>query len=198
LIFDLPKLKSIKFSAEYIDTSFSLPFALEKQMSTIEHLLIDHPCTLNELTALLSYTPQLRRLKYSDSNDSNSIITNILPIRLENLTNISFDVVFMTFDKFKMFMKNFECKLKVLHFNTRSEDKAYLDGKQWEEFILKYLPQLEKFYFQYDEEIELESHGSADIDDFNEFTSSFWVDRKWVFETEMDSCTIMHSIRPYK
>jgi len=121
LIFDLPKLKSIKLSAEYIDTSLSLPFALEKQMSTIEHLLIDHPCTLNELSALLSHTPQLRRLKFTDSNDSNSTITTILPpIRLENLTNISFDVLFMTFDEFKMFIKNFECKLKVLHIKRGS------------------------------------------------------------------------------
>ena len=44
--------------------TISLPIATNEQFSTIEYLIIDHPCTFNELFSIISYTPQLHRLNF--------------------------------------------------------------------------------------------------------------------------------------
>ncbi|CAF5061595.1 unnamed protein product [Rotaria sp. Silwood1] len=198
LIFALPKLKYLKFSTEDSDINISLPFSLKNQFSTIEYLIINHSCTFNELSAILSYTPQLSRLNFAHTNDNNSIITNILPIRLSNLSYISLNVHYIKFDEFIIFIKNLDCKLQILHFTTWSEDMTYLDANRWEELILKYLPQLEKFYFQYYEQIYNAYDSSTYLENFNHFISSFWIEKKWIFETEMDSFELIYRIHPYK
>ena len=55
-----------------------------------------------------------------------------------------------------MFVSKLHSKLKVLSFTTQSLDIAYLDANRWEQFILKYLPRLEKFNFQYYECVDYE------------------------------------------
>ncbi|CAF1449856.1 unnamed protein product [Adineta steineri] len=198
LVLTLPKLKYFKCSAEDSDINVPIPFAMKNQYSTIEHLVINHSCTFNELSAILSYTPQICRLNFAHLNDSNSPIATILPIKLANLTYITFDIPYIIFDEFKMFITSLDCQLKILRFYTRSSDINYLEANQWEELILKYLPQLEKFYFQYVEEIEHDYHCATYLEDFNQFNSSFWIERKWEFVTEMDPCEVLHSIHPYK
>jgi hypothetical protein len=198
LVFALSKLKYLKCSASDINTLISLPLSSKTQTSPIEYFLIDHYCTLNELSILLSYTPQLHRLNFSHIEDSNSTIGIIPQIILSNLTSINFDIPYITFDEFKMFITKLDCRLNVLRYDTRSSDIAYLDANRWEELILKYLSQLKKFYFEYDEEIEHDGEYSIDFGDFNQFNSSFWIERKWILETEVDSFEIKHSIRPYK
>ncbi|CAF5114504.1 unnamed protein product [Rotaria sp. Silwood1] len=58
LIFNLPKLKYIKFKAmeSNDDITISLPIATNEQISSIEHLIIEHPCAFDELFAITSYT----------------------------------------------------------------------------------------------------------------------------------------------
>ncbi|CAF4459519.1 unnamed protein product [Rotaria sp. Silwood2] len=198
LIFALPKLKYLKCSAEDSDINVSLPFSLKGQFSTIEYLIINHSCSFNELSAILTYTRQLRHLNFAHTNDNNSTIANILPIRLSNLTYISLNVHYLKFDEFTTFIKNLDCKLKVLHFTTRSEDMTYLDANRWEELILKYLPELEKFYFQYYDMIDNAYDSSTYLENFNQFVSSFWIEKKWIFETEIDSFEVIYRIRSYK
>ncbi len=55
----------------------------------------------------------------------------------------------ITFNKFEMFMSKIHSKLKILSLTTLSDDITYLDANQWEELILKYFPNLEKFYLKY-------------------------------------------------
>ncbi|CAF4200659.1 unnamed protein product [Rotaria sordida] len=75
-----------------------------------------------------------------------------------------------------MLIKNLNCKLKALRFITWSEDITYLDANRWEELILKYLPELEKFYFfQYYEPIDNTHESLTYLKDFNQFISSFWI-----------------------
>ncbi|CAF5026192.1 unnamed protein product [Rotaria sp. Silwood1] len=67
LIFNLPKLRYIKYIAmesNDVDITISLPIATNKQVNAIEYLIIDHPCAYDELSTIISYTPQLRRLKF--------------------------------------------------------------------------------------------------------------------------------------
>ncbi len=60
------------------------------------------------------------------------------------------------------------------------------------------MPHLEKFYFQYYEQLNHESDYRTYFKDRARFTLSFWIERKCVFEAEMDSFEIVYSIRPYR
>ncbi|CAF3883786.1 unnamed protein product [Rotaria sp. Silwood1] len=203
LIFALSKLKYLKFTV--YDTDFvntSLSFFRNSQVSSIEYLIIEHRCDFNDLLTVLSYTPRLRHLNVYpiiDDNDNDSIIENILPIKLSNLTYISLDVHYIKFDKFTMFIKNFNCKLKVLRYRTQSNDVTYLYANRWKELILKYFPQLEKFYFQY-EDMPYYVHRSPAYRkvDFNQFISSFWIEKRWVFKSKIDRSAFIFKIYPYK
>ncbi|CAF4723739.1 unnamed protein product [Rotaria sp. Silwood2] len=148
LIFALPKLKYLKCSAEDSDINVSLPFSLKGQFSTIEYLIINHSCSFNELSAILSYTPQLCPLNFAHTNHNNSIIANLLPIRLSNLTYISLNAYYLKFDEFTMFIENLDCKLKVLHFTTCSEDMTYLDAYQLVEKIFFHAESIKNTSFE--------------------------------------------------
>jgi len=198
-IFALQKLRYLKCLAEESDVNVSIPFALNNQFSTIEDLIINHSCTFDELSVILSYTPELRRLNFSQLDESDLlVIGTLLPTRLSNLTHIFLNVPYITFNEFKIFITSLECKLKTLCFTTRSADVTYMDAYRWEELILKYLPQLKQFYFQYCEETDDQCDFLPYIEDVSQFTSSFWIEQKWIFETVMDSLEIKYSIYPYK
>ena len=197
-IFTLPKLKYLKCLAEESDVNVSIPFALNNQYSTIENLIINHSCTFDELSVILSYTPELRRLNFSQLDESALVIGTLLPTRLSNLTHIFLNVPYITFNEFKIFITSLECKLKTLRFTTRSADVTYMDAYRWEELILKYFPQLKQFYFQYCEETDDECEFLPYIEDVSQFTSSFWIGQKWIFETAMNSVEVKYSIHPYK
>jgi hypothetical protein len=73
----------------------------------------------------------------------------------------------------KIFINNIFGILKVVRFNTRSEDVTYLNAAQWERILLQNLPRLEEFDFQYTEHNDYE-HGSAKyLGESNQFTSPF-------------------------
>ena len=54
--------------------SISLPIATNKQFNSIEILVVEHSCSLNELATLISYTPRLVRMRINEiiTNDSNT------------------------------------------------------------------------------------------------------------------------------
>src|SRR5262249_41034517 len=98
----------------------------------------------------------------------------------------------------EMFIIETECNLKVLRIMFQTDDKDYLDSDRWEELILNYLPHLKDFYLQYYEQIDPESGYLTDFEPPKSFTSLFWIERKLVFEIEMDSSDIIYSICPYR
>ncbi|UJR32653.1 hypothetical protein I4U23_020113 [Adineta vaga] len=197
LIFALPHLKYLKCSARSVNVSLSLPMASEQQLSTIEYFNIDHPYTSHELSTLLSYTPRLQKLKLTHSDDNNSINSHIPTIELFNLTTLTLNKPSIEFDELEIFIKSLKCLLKSFHFETYSEDTTYLNANRWEYLISKYLPGLENLYFEYKEDSE-PLDNSIHLDDFNQFNSSFWTERQWIFETTIDIYDTRHSIRPYK
>ncbi len=83
----------------------------------------------------------------------------------------------------------------VLHSITRSEDITYLDADRWERFISQNLPQLEEFKLQYYEQTIDPNKSLTDLEGPNQFSSPFWIARKWVFCAEADG---IYSIRSYK
>ena len=84
-----------------------------KQLSTIEYLHIAHWYTFDELSALISYTPKLRRLNLSHANKNDSSVESMLPITLDNLIDISMYTNYLNFDEFELFIENIYSKLKI-------------------------------------------------------------------------------------
>jgi hypothetical protein len=92
LVFALPYLKSNKLILDEDDSSISLPIATDQQTSSIEYFIIDHSCTFEEIFILLSYTPHIRCLKFSITNNIDRTIQRLLPMKLSNLTHISMEI----------------------------------------------------------------------------------------------------------
>jgi hypothetical protein len=198
LIFALPMLKYNQFILLEEDCSTTLPMATEKQFNTIESLDMVHSCTFNDIAHIVSYTPDLNHLSTFHAAQNDSISGLNLSITLSKLTYLSMHAILIKFDQLEMFIKNIHCPLKVLHVITRSEDLTYLNAGQWERLILKNLPQLEEFKFQYYEETNNQNKSLTYLRGPNQFSSSFWIARKWIFCAEAHGEHIIYSIRPYK
>jgi hypothetical protein len=108
-IFALPKLKSFELATDIYGGSQStlpLSIATNQQFSCIKRLYIHHAVSFKELFAIISYTPELCRLKllYASDNDE-QYIENVLPISLLNLIHFSIDRNETSFDKFQWFIR---------------------------------------------------------------------------------------------
>ncbi len=86
--------------------------------------------------------------------------------------------------------------LKILSIYC-SNNLEFLNAHRWEQLILNYYPQLEKFYLTY-------SHCKTNSDRYsiysglNQFSSLFWIQRKWLFEIIIDNKNINYIIHPYR
>jgi len=198
LIFRLPILKYCRIFLSGYSSPISLPMAINKRLSPIKYLVINHACPFKELSIILSYTPQLCRLNFTDAYDNNANIGMMLPITLSDLTHLSICIHFTAFDTFEIFMRKFYSKLKILHVNISLENPTYLDSDRWEPLILEYLPQLEKFYLTYYSKFGEGCGTPIYMGPANKFSSSFWIERRWIFECECHPYQIIYSIRPYK
>ncbi len=201
LLFRLPKLRFLKFSANEHRSplmSISLPIAATNQISPIEHLSIDHPFTFKELSTIISYTPQLHRLNLINESIIKSNSQMISPMILSNLIYISIFMYDLKFDKFENLISQISSKLKVLYLVGSPYDPTYLDPERWEQLIIRYLPQLEKFHLKYYEYFQNDFTSRVHIDKLNEFFSSFWIERQWILGVEFESSNIIYSIRPYQ
>ncbi len=202
LIFRLPKLKHFSLSAsdyKIANITISLPRAATNQISPIEYLIIHHPFTFKELSTVISYTPQLSRLEINNESERNGKSRMISSMTLSNLTYFSIDMFYLNFKKFESLITKIHSKLKVLYVRTVSYDMTYLDARRWEQLILQYLPQLEKFYLKYYVHFEKDSTSHMmHTNKLNEFFSSFWIERQWILDAEIDSMFITYFIRTYK
>jgi hypothetical protein len=194
LIFKLPSLKYMKFSLVIDKRIDLLPIATHDRISTIEHLNINHGCTLDELNDILSYTPQLHRLTCKRLSDSESTFTS----KLFNLTYISINNCDFNFDEFEIFIKQICSKLQVMRFINQSNDTAYLDADRWKRLILQYIPDLSKFNFQFFENLSTSHTFTSYHTRMNQFTTTFWIERQWIFELEINFGQIIYSINSYR
>ncbi|CAF0840070.1 unnamed protein product [Adineta steineri] len=200
LIFKLPKLKYIKLAVEHsdqFDTTVSLPIATNQQISPIGHFIIDHECAFHDIFNIISYIPHVRHLKFVNLINKNERIEDIKPIMLSNLTHLSINADEISFNKFKTFIINLNSKLKVLSLTTLMEDIDYLDANLWEEFIVTHLPQLDQFYFKYSAHFEKNYKTEMYLGKRDQFISPFWINRKWVLQTEIECDDLIYSIHPY-
>ncbi|CAF0981059.1 unnamed protein product [Adineta steineri] len=194
LIFVLPALKYNKLTIGGDEHLILLSMATNKQLSTIECLIIENHLTFNELFTIISYTPKLYRLHFHHTYKRDKSIKRMLPMTLSNLTYLSI-CISVKFNHFEIFIRKIHSKLKYLSVNISSKDITFLDAYRWEELILQNLPQLEKLSFQYFDRINDEYEYPSKL---NQFCSSFWMKRKWVFGVEIVDDYIVYFIHPYK
>ena len=183
LIFHLSKLRYIRFFAmESTDTNVivSLPINPNHQLINLTHLIIDHPCSFNELFSIVSYTSQLTRLSFIHKRNDNFEIDISSPIILTNLTHLSIYGDNLRFNQFQMFIRKIHGKFHVLSLHSLAKDITYLNGDRWKEFICKYLPQLNKFSFIFSTFFEFNQRIPMSINKLNTFNSLFWIETTMV------------------
>jgi hypothetical protein len=106
--------------------------------------------------------------------------------------------LFGSFDEAEIFIRKINAKLKILSIK-QAEDRASLDAHRWEQIILQCFPDLEKFYLNYFDNVNEDHQYPVYSGELNQFSSSFWIERQWVFSTELTAEEgIIHSISPYK
>jgi hypothetical protein len=197
VILALPMVKYYKFSADasYIDPP--LPMATREEYNLIEYLVIDHSCSFDELVILVSYTPQLRQLHVTDSLESMPKIRMMSPTALINLTHLTIFADNFVFDEIELFIKRMNFKLKVFVIRT-SDDASFLHADRWEQLIIQYLPYLDEFCLLYQECIGEKYQYDIYHGKQNPFLTSFWIQRQWFFDIDIDDEYTTYSIQSYR
>ncbi|CAF0901477.1 unnamed protein product [Didymodactylos carnosus] len=174
LIFSLSSLKYNQLSISPVDKlQMNISHVINKKFSTIEYLVID----------------------YFYKN-----VKKDLSIKLPHLKYICFEECHISFDEFEVFIKEISSQLQILKIGIPA-NKSYLDGNRWERLIKKYMPQLEKFDFQFTQNIDddMNTNSSDSSDGFiNRFNSPFWFERKWFRELQVYCDEMVFSIHPYR
>jgi hypothetical protein len=205
MIFSLPSLKYNELSLFLFDNdgdddddvNIFLPLVANEQFSTIEYLVINHKCTIDELLSMLSHTPRLRHLACDNLVEFEYPIRTEHSIVLSNLTYLRFDAFFGDFDDFEMSMAKLLAPVQVLVINNLFDD-TYLDADRWERFIVKHMPHLSRLRFTLFGCFPIDYEDTTFNDLINRFTSSFWIERQWLFEVKIEYSNIYYSIRPYR
>jgi hypothetical protein len=173
-----------------------LPIATSNQFSPIKYLFIHHYCNFDELAAIISYTPQLYHLYILEIINTDSIIKISPSTVLANLNSICMDLCEITFNQLETFIKNLPVTLKALSFSVQSQDITFLDAHRWKQLILRCFPQLEKFYLKYYDRMDNNNQYPIYSGTLNQFSSSFWIERQWVFKAEIIDKDIKYLVYP--
>lgn len=186
IIFSLKTLKYNQLSFYSFESELSLPVATKQQLSNLKYLVMNHPCTLHDLSAILSYTPQLCHLIFEQVNLSNSnIVKDNIPTIL-SLTRIRIRECYASFNDIETFLMKVSPNLEVLRIETL-DDTAYLDADRWERIISKNFLHLVTFEFKYKEKIDELYEITDHHEKLNDFNSAFWTKRKLIFEISIEN-----------
>jgi hypothetical protein len=195
-IFRLPVLKYCKLSLKAECNSELLPIC-ENEYSSIENLILDS-VTFDEFDRLLSYVPQLHKLSIQCLDGVYCKRIELLTIKFNYLTHISFDFHHIYFNQFEILVKNFFSHIQVLHLSTGHDNRR-------EQLILSYMPYLCIFQLNFRDSVYGDNHDQSSYDVLiNKFNSSFWVERHCFFTFEQENrwgnigIEIFYSTDPYK
>lgn len=178
-MFHLPSLKYCKITTCYPHkTDSPLPIATN-QFSPIEYLVIDDYVSMSEFNALVSYVPQLRRLRLAHLWRVHDGPMIPCAVQLHHLTHVSLnDMRNIMFDEVESMITNLFLHVQVLDLELPS-DRTYLNAQRWERLILSHMPHLTIFKIY--SEINDKSIDSTDDPKIKAFRSSFWLERNWLF-----------------
>lgn len=176
--FQLSALKYLKvhcsslsfYSLLDIDTDLST----NNQLSPLDHLVVNHPCSIDKLLFLLCHTPQLRYfICQSLSQPFGFDINDYSLLPLSNLRYLSIGTFKMLIDTFEQLIKKISAPIQVLIIKDIS-DEQLLNAQRWKQLIVDSLPQLNQLILTYHGNF----NGDDDQDTFihrfhNEFRSAF-------------------------
>ncbi|CAF0980559.1 unnamed protein product [Rotaria sordida] len=184
-IFQLKKLKycKIEYTIKDDQNQKSISFDLTRHVfSPIQYLIINGDFPFNSLNNLLSCLPELHHISIQSLVNSNdNIKTGDLSyyIHLRYLKYVSFKLNSIDFNKFENIIKQFFDYVEILHLTMNSDEK-YLNAKLWQQLIISYMPYLRIFDMKYQGSI------GNKYDIIKQFSSSFWIEKKWFFTHEHD------------
>jgi hypothetical protein len=198
LIFRLPYLKYSKLSIPDDEQSnIRIPMPINERTSTIERLIMNFGCNLNELTSILLYTPHLQHLTCDRLVEIDEINKNEERLALPHLTYISITDCEIDFDQFEAFIKKVSSQLRTLCLTT-FWNPTYLAVTQWKELIKNHMPHLRELHFDHHMWTNYSDDATANHEIINQFISSFWMERQWYFELEHDFHEVTYSIHSYR
>jgi hypothetical protein len=193
-IFNLPTIKYCKLTFSHHDNRSPLPYSVDKQdqCHTLEHLIIDSLYCLDQINAVLTYTPRLTHLS---CRLAWGLCSNIAegPAVLLHLTHITVEFYQLSFDELEMFLAKI-CRQLILLRVMVSRSGTFLCAKRWEQLILNHMPHLRIFDFQcymspddpiVEDDDDDDNDDSMSLTPFDRFTSTFWCDRNWFFEDQL-------------
>lgn len=184
-IFKLSVLKYCKVPFETNWNIESLPMS-NNEYSPIEHFIIEDTVYFDVLDRLLSYVPKLRHLKFRYLDGCNCRRTQLYPITLNSLSNISLELAFIYFNQFEQLIKDTFRQIQFLHISTK-DDITYLDGDRWEQLILSSMPNLRVFHMNHSNSLLYHDKIQLSYDVLiKKINSSFWIERKCLFTHRKD------------
>ncbi|CAF4947184.1 unnamed protein product, partial [Rotaria sp. Silwood1] len=207
-IFRLPRLKYCQILIQLLQCSKSLPVATN-EFSNIEHLIINHEISMDQLPILLSYVPQLRRLSIGNLKESKLNRTERSSINLNYLTNVSLKLHNTNFDDFENLVINYFRQIQVLtiaiqYIGFYGNSTQYLNAGRWEQLISTHMLNLRIFDFQFSYR-GLESNNERQTFEtlINKFNSTFWIEHQWFFDHHYHQITwsnpaVFYSRNPYR
>ncbi len=160
-------------------------------------MAIHHCVTLNQIVNLLKYLPLLIYLSCNWVMQAFNNVKVDAIIQVDYLTHLDVIIQDIHFNEFERFLKLFY-NLNVLRIEICAHDSAYLDANRWERLILEHIISLKKFFFSYKDTINEYFHITMHHVSINNFSSSFWIDRKWFFKFHIKGDQLIYLIYPYK
>ncbi|CAF1628641.1 unnamed protein product, partial [Adineta ricciae] len=176
-ILKLPVLKSIKISSWLPETKFPIAMNSTIEGSSLENIIIDHQCYLNDLINLLRHTPRLRRLICRKGVQTGENNTQEISFSLTNLISLSIKRSSLELNKFDTFLGQIGSNLKILHIANSSYENCF-NGNQWEKILSKNFPFLKKFSLEFLENLD----ETFDLVKFEELISSFTSQHQWTIQ----------------
>ncbi|CAF4353286.1 unnamed protein product, partial [Adineta steineri] len=185
---------------DYSTSLQSSSFNPNKQMSHLEYFIIDYQCFLPSITNILSYMPSIHYVSLMKLFYYRSSLETNYPSIWPNLTHLSICLTTWDtmFECFEVLISKIGSKLKFFSFKNYHRNIDYFNASRWENLILKFMPQLDKFYLKYTENVDRILRDRDNNEETNDFTRSFWIERKWILEIEINNQNILFSILPYK
>ena len=186
LIFALPSIKFLEVEMNPFTEPVDLLMPTVERYSLIEHLVINHQCTLHDLLALLSYTPQLRRLKCEciTEPEMTTIGENIAAI--PTLTRVSIGEWHVNFDHLETLLTKVTTELQCLTIKCFRQAE-FLSAERWERIIAQRLPHLWRLNFIVEESFDEDFVVTKHHQHIHRFSSSFWIKRHCSFNLVMDT-----------
>lgn len=198
LIFRFRTLKIFQLSLpliEDLDDFEQALFVVDKhQFSSIEHLKIDHCCTIDDFLSILSCLPNLKSLSCQTLFQANEYVEKHVHFSVPNLTSLIIEKCLLKFDLLEMILNKIARNLKRFRIVIRHDDFTYLDAQRWQTIICQTMPNLKNFRMKYYEYFQDQFKQSSFHKLLDRFFSSFWHDKNWIFNLELTNNDLIYSI----